>query len=144
MATSVRGVDISRVARAQLCRISGDAMKRFRLGTLMLLIVIVALSIALVVQHDRASRREAELQAQLGKQEAINEVRNTVQTLERMEFAAQWDRSQEWSQFRSTRRQRVWRLGRERRAPRVLRRSSARGEGGARTRTAASPSSANR
>jgi len=39
-----------------------------------------------------------------------------------------WDRSQEWSQFRSTRRQRGWWLGRVRRAPRVLRRSSARGE----------------
>jgi hypothetical protein len=34
-------------------------MKRFRLSTLMLLIVIAALAVALVVQHDRASRREA-------------------------------------------------------------------------------------
>jgi hypothetical protein len=40
-------------------------MKRFRLSTLMLLIVIAALVVALLVQHDRASRREAELQAQL-------------------------------------------------------------------------------
>jgi hypothetical protein len=40
-------------------------MKRFRLSTLMLLIVIAALSIALVVQHRRAARREAELQARI-------------------------------------------------------------------------------
>jgi hypothetical protein len=40
-------------------------MKRFRLSTLMLLIVIAALVVALLVQHDRATRREAELQAQL-------------------------------------------------------------------------------
>jgi hypothetical protein len=37
-------------------------MRRFRLSTLMLLIVIVALSIALVVQQQRAGRREAKLQ----------------------------------------------------------------------------------
>jgi len=42
-------------------------MKRFRLSTLMLLIVIVALCIALVVQHDRASRYEAELQVRLAQ-----------------------------------------------------------------------------
>jgi hypothetical protein len=40
-------------------------MKRFRLSTLMLLIVIAALSIALVVQQQRAARREAELEARL-------------------------------------------------------------------------------
>jgi hypothetical protein len=38
-------------------------MKRFRLSTLMLLIVIAALGVGLIVQHDRASRREAKLQA---------------------------------------------------------------------------------
>ena len=38
-------------------------MKRIRLGTSMLLIVIVALATALVVQHERASRRIAELEA---------------------------------------------------------------------------------
>jgi cell division protein FtsL len=43
-------------------------MRRFRLGTLMLLIVIAALSIALVVLQQRAARREAELQAQMTKQ----------------------------------------------------------------------------
>jgi hypothetical protein len=40
-------------------------MTRFRLSTLLLLIVIAALSIALVVQQRRATRREAELQARL-------------------------------------------------------------------------------
>jgi hypothetical protein len=44
----------------------GDAMRRFRLSTLMLLIVIAALCVALVVQERRAARREAELQARLG------------------------------------------------------------------------------
>ena len=38
-------------------------MKRFRLGTLMLLVAIAALVDALVVQHDRASRRIALLEA---------------------------------------------------------------------------------
>lgn len=42
-------------------------MKRFRLSTLMLVIVIAALSIALAVQHVRTSRREAELQARLAQ-----------------------------------------------------------------------------
>jgi hypothetical protein len=40
-------------------------MKRFRLSTLMLLIVIAALSVALLLQQHRASRREAELEGQL-------------------------------------------------------------------------------
>jgi hypothetical protein len=44
-------------------------MKRFRLNTLMLLTVIAALCIALVVQQQRASRREAELQSRLHKAE---------------------------------------------------------------------------
>jgi hypothetical protein len=43
----------------------GDAMKRFRLSTLMLLIVIAALCLALVVQHNRAAQREAKLRAAL-------------------------------------------------------------------------------
>jgi hypothetical protein len=42
-------------------------MKRFRLSTLMLLIVIAALSIGLVVQQRRTARREAELQARLAQ-----------------------------------------------------------------------------
>jgi hypothetical protein len=37
-------------------------MKRFRLSTLLLLVVIAALSLALVVQDRRAARREADLQ----------------------------------------------------------------------------------
>jgi hypothetical protein len=37
-------------------------MKRFRLSTLLLLVVIAALSFALVVQDRRAARREADLQ----------------------------------------------------------------------------------
>jgi hypothetical protein len=40
-------------------------MRRFRLSTLMLLIVIAALSIALVVRERRAARREAELRAEI-------------------------------------------------------------------------------
>jgi hypothetical protein len=40
-------------------------MRRFRLSTLMLLIVIAALAIALVVEEQRAARREAELQAEM-------------------------------------------------------------------------------
>src|ERR1700753_2404380 len=42
-------------------------MRRFRLSTLMLVVVIAALSIALVVQHVRSSRHEAELQARLAQ-----------------------------------------------------------------------------
>jgi hypothetical protein len=37
-------------------------MKRVRLSTLLLLVVIAALSLALVVQERRAARREADLQ----------------------------------------------------------------------------------
>jgi hypothetical protein len=37
-------------------------MKRFRLSTLLLLVVIAALSLALVMQERRAAQREAELQ----------------------------------------------------------------------------------
>ena len=40
-------------------------MKRFRLSTLMLVIVIAALCITVVVQHNRAAQREAELRAAL-------------------------------------------------------------------------------
>ena len=44
-------------------------MKRFRLSTLMLLIVIAGLCVALMVQHNRSSQREAELQIRLHKAE---------------------------------------------------------------------------
>ena len=40
-------------------------MKRFRLSTLMLVIAIAGLCVGVVVQHERASRREAALQARL-------------------------------------------------------------------------------
>jgi peptidoglycan hydrolase CwlO-like protein len=42
-------------------------MKRLRLSTVMLLVVIASLVMALVVQHNRAARREAELQARLAQ-----------------------------------------------------------------------------
>jgi hypothetical protein len=40
-------------------------MRRFRLTTLMLLIVLAALGIALVVHYRRAAHREVELRARL-------------------------------------------------------------------------------
>jgi hypothetical protein len=40
-------------------------MRRFRMSTLMLLIVIAALGIALVVQQQRSARREAEFRVTL-------------------------------------------------------------------------------
>jgi hypothetical protein len=43
-------------------------MKRFRLSTLLLLVVIAALSFAQVVQARRTAHREAEIQLLLGKQ----------------------------------------------------------------------------
>jgi hypothetical protein len=46
-------------------------MKRYRLSTLMLLIVIAALSIALVVQHRRAARREGEIETRLAEANAV-------------------------------------------------------------------------
>ena len=55
-------------------------MKRFRLQTLMSLIVIAALCVTLIVQHNRAAQREADLQARLAlswplyvKQQALEE-----------------------------------------------------------------------
>ena len=45
-------------------------MKRFRLSTLMLLIVIAALSTALVVQERRAARRETKLQDEIANLQA--------------------------------------------------------------------------
>jgi hypothetical protein len=40
---------------------------RVRIGTLMLLVIIAALASALVIQHDRAARREAALRGELTK-----------------------------------------------------------------------------
>jgi hypothetical protein len=45
-------------------------MRRFRLSTLMLLIVIAALSNALMVQERRAERREVKLQADIADLQA--------------------------------------------------------------------------
>src|SRR5262249_7576457 len=45
-------------------------MRRFRLSTLLLLVVIVALVIALVVRERRAARREAKLQAEIANLQA--------------------------------------------------------------------------
>jgi hypothetical protein len=53
-------------------------MKRFRLSTLMLLIVIAALGIGLLVQQRRAAQREVELQARLAKVQAEQAVIESV------------------------------------------------------------------
>ena len=44
-------------------------MRRFRLSTLMLLIVLAALGLALVVEYRRAARRMVELQARLAEED---------------------------------------------------------------------------
>ncbi len=46
-------------------------MRRFRMSTLMLVIVIAALGVAMVVQERRAARREAELRARLAEKDAL-------------------------------------------------------------------------
>ncbi len=71
-------------------------MRRFRLSTLMLLIVIAALSIALVVQHVRSSRREAELQARLAQSWPLFLKQQREETqLRQMVEAMQWKHRQE-------------------------------------------------
>jgi hypothetical protein len=58
-------------------------MKRFRLSTLMLLIVIAALCVALVVQQRQASRRETELKAKLDSRgEAVERLMQLVKGLQ--------------------------------------------------------------
>jgi hypothetical protein len=57
-------------------------MKRFRLSTLMLLIVIAALGVALVVQQRRATRREAEQRDREARPVAELENRMVVQEFE--------------------------------------------------------------
>jgi hypothetical protein len=53
-------------------------MKRFRVGTLMLLVVIAALGVGMIAQEMRHRRREAELQAQLVVQMKEWTMRNYV------------------------------------------------------------------
>jgi hypothetical protein len=57
-------------------------MKRFRLSTLMLLIVIAALCVALVVQQRQASRREAELRVRMAEKDS--QVQELKERLERL------------------------------------------------------------
>jgi hypothetical protein len=59
-------------------------MKRFRLSTLTLLIVIAALGIALVVQQRRAARREAEQRARAAHREAELQNRMWMQETKHM------------------------------------------------------------
>ena len=59
-------------------------MKRFRLSTLMLLIVIAALCVALVVQQRRATRREAEQRDREDRRVANFENRLIVQSVEHL------------------------------------------------------------
>ncbi len=59
-------------------------MKRFRLSTLMLLIVIAALCVALVVRQRRATRREAEQRDREDRRVAKLENRMIVQEVEHL------------------------------------------------------------
>ena len=65
-------------------------MKRFRLSTFLLLVVIAALSLALAVQERQAARREAELQFRLIIMEDMR-VQPEFQGIQQMEI--QMDRS---------------------------------------------------
>jgi hypothetical protein len=65
-------------------------MRRFRLSTLLLLVVIAALSLALAVQERQAARREAELQFRLIIMEDMR-VQPEFQGIQQMEI--QMDRS---------------------------------------------------
>jgi hypothetical protein len=65
-------------------------MKRFRLSTLMTMIVIAALCICLAVQHQRAAQREAALQARLAVSWPVYVKQQKMQKL--MQEAALWDR----------------------------------------------------
>jgi hypothetical protein len=57
---------------------------RWRISTLALLVVIVALSLALVVQDQRARRREAELSARLA--EEMNEAQRLYSLVDHLRF----------------------------------------------------------
>ena len=52
-------------AEVDAIRLGGACAKRFRLSTVMLAVVIASLCFALVVQQNRAARREARLQAEI-------------------------------------------------------------------------------
>jgi hypothetical protein len=57
-------------------------MRRIRLSTLMLLIVIAALCLGLIVQDRRAARRETELNAKLdSRREAVERLSQLVKGL---------------------------------------------------------------
>jgi hypothetical protein len=57
-------------------------MRRIRLSTLMLLIVIAALCAGLIVQDRRAARRESELKAELdSRREAVERLSQLVKGL---------------------------------------------------------------
>jgi hypothetical protein len=58
-------------------------MKRFRLSTLLLLVVVVALCFGLGVQERRAARREAELRARISQLEQAEDSREWIQKFER-------------------------------------------------------------
>jgi hypothetical protein len=60
-------------------------MKRFRLSTLLLLVVIAALSLALVTQERRAAQREAELEFRLVIMEDLR-VQPEFQGIQQMEI----------------------------------------------------------
>ena len=53
-------------------------MKQFRLSTLLLLVVIAALSMALAIQHIRSKRREAELLARMAQEKEFANRRNEL------------------------------------------------------------------
>ncbi len=65
-------------------------MKRFRFSTLMTMIEIAALCICLAVQHQRAARSEAALQARLAVSWPVYVKQQKMQKL--MQEAALWDR----------------------------------------------------
>jgi electron transfer flavoprotein alpha/beta subunit len=73
------------------CPIRGGSMKRFRLSTFMLLIMIVALGIVVVVQQRRAARREVGLQARMAEKDVlVNWYRAyDLELKQRLEAAAQ-------------------------------------------------------
>src|SRR3954470_17051687 len=74
-------------------------MKRFRLSTLLLLVVIAALCFALGVQDRRAARRDAELRAKIAQLEEVEASREWIEMNERRRlryagFAGETARSQ--------------------------------------------------